>query len=78
MYELRGAGLTETFKEVWEEAAVIEGMRWEEAGRVVGWRQQKDFWARALEDSTWRSDSSIRSILGPRWSQGLGGKNTCA
>ena len=58
--ELRGAGLTETFKEDWEEAAVIEGMRWEEAGRVVGWRQRKDFWARALENSTWRSDSGIR------------------
>lgn len=37
---LRGAGLTEAFKEDWEEAAVIEGMRWEEAGRVVGWRRR--------------------------------------
>ena len=69
MYELRGAGLTETFKEVWEEAAVIKGMRWEEAGRVVGWRQQKDFWARALKDIT-----EIDVPIDLRWvSQGISG-----
>ena len=52
--EVRGAGPTEAFKEDWEEAA-IEGKRLEEAGRVVGWRQVTDFWARALEVLSWKT-----------------------
>lgn len=40
--------------EDWEEAA-IEGKRFEEAGSVVGWRQVKDFWARALEVLSWKT-----------------------
>lgn len=51
--ELRGAGLTEAFKEDWEEAAVIEGMRWK---KLAGWwvGDMEGLLGQALEGSTWR------------------------